>query len=236
MICKRKGVNGNLNIGKMPESEKPREKMMRMGGGSLSNAEILAILIGSGTGGRSALELASEVIAMDGDGIRFLAECRPEELAAVKGIGVAKACTILAAVELGKRIAAVPKDKAVRIERSGDVADMFMEKMRYHKKEHFVSLLINVKGEIIEEVEVSVGDLCSSATHPREVFVDAVRRSAGSVIFLHNHPSGDPNPSRSDIETTKRLIEAGEILGIPVLDHIVIGDGCYVSMRAQGMI
>ena len=108
--------------------------------------------------------------------------------------------------------------------------------MRYYKKEHFISLLINVKGEIIEEAEVSIGDLCSSTTHPREVFIDAVRRSAGSVIFIHNHPSGDPTPSSADIETTRRLIESGDILGIPVLDHIVIGDGCYISMRAQGMI
>lgn len=108
--------------------------------------------------------------------------------------------------------------------------------MRYYKKEHFVSLLINAKGEIIEETEISIGDLCSSTTHPREVFVDAVRRSAGSVVFVHNHPSGDPNASDTDIETTKRLIEAGRILGIPVLDHIIIGDGRYISMKAKGLI
>ncbi|MFQ7473935.1 MAG: JAB domain-containing protein, partial [Anaerovoracaceae bacterium] len=99
-----------------------------------------------------------------------------------------------------------------------------------------ISLMINAKGEIIEESKISIGDLCSSTTHPREVFVDAVRRSAGSVIFLHNHPSGDPEPSQMDVETTKRLMEAGEILGIPVLDHIVIGDGKFVSMKARGLI
>ena len=221
-----------MNIRRLPDGEKPREKLMKEGKESLSNTEILAILIGSGTGGKSSLELASEVIALDTGGIKFLAE----EIRTVKGIGEARACAILAAAELGKRIAAIPREELVRIERSSDVADIFMEKMRYHRKEHFISLLINVKGEIIEEVEVSVGDLCSSTTHPREVFTDAVRRSAGSVIFIHNHPSGDPKPSEADIETTRRLIEAGNILGIPVLDHIVIGDGCYVSMRAQGMI
>ncbi len=225
-----------MNIRRLPDSEKPREKLLKEGRENLSNTEILAILIGSGTGSRSSLDLASEVIALDAGGIRFLAECRPEEIKKVKGIGEARACAILAAAELGKRIAAVPREEMVRIERSSDVASIFMEKMRYYKKEHFVSLLINVKGEIIEEVEVSVGDLCSSTTHPREVFIDAVRRSAGSVIFIHNHPSGDPKPSEADIETTKRLAEAGEILGIPVLDHIVIGDGCYISMRAQGMM
>ena len=225
-----------MNIRRLPENEKPREKLMREGKEKLSTTEIIAILIGSGTGGKSALELASEVISMDSSGIRFLAECRPEELIKIKGIGRAKACEILAAVELGRRIAAIPKIDNVRIEKSSDIADIFMERMRYYKKEHFISLLINVKGEIIEEAEVSIGDLCSSTTHPREVFIDAVRRSAGSVIFIHNHPSGDPTPSSADIETTRRLIESGDIFGIPVLDHIVIGDGCYISMRAQGMI
>lgn len=225
-----------MNIRRLPKEEKPREKLLKEGKEKLSATEILAIIIGSGTGGKSALELASEVLAVDKEGIRFLAHCRPEELLNIKGIGKAKACEILAAVELGKRIATAPRDETVRIESSSDIADIFMEKMRYYKKEHFMSLMINAKGEIIEETEVSVGDLCSSTTHPREVFVDAVRRSAGSVVFVHNHPSGDPTPSDMDIVTTKRLMEAGELLGIPVLDHIVIGDGCYVSMRAKGMI
>ena len=168
--------------------------------------------------------------------MRFLAECSPEELGRIKGMGQAKICTVLAAVELGKRIAAAPVRDRNLIRSSSDIADLFMEKMRYYKKEHFVSLMINAKGEIIEETEVSIGDLCSSSTHPREVFVDAVKRSAGSVVFLHNHPSGDPSPSDTDIQTTKRLIEAGTILGIPVLDHIIIGDGIYVSMKAMGLI
>ena len=198
--------------------------------------EILAILIGSGTRKRSAMELAADVLSMDRSGIRYLAECRPEELSAIKGIGPAKACELLAAAELGKRIASVTAEEKNVIRSSSDIADIFMEKMRYYKKEHFVSLMINAKGQIIEETEVSIGDLCSSTTHPREVFVDAVRRSAGSVVFVHNHPSGDPSPSEMDIETTKRLMEAGEILGIPVLDHIIIGDGVYVSMRAMGVI
>lgn len=225
-----------MNIRQLPNEEKPREKLLKEGKEKLSITEILAIIIGSGTGDKSALDLASEIIAMDSSGIRFLADCKPEELTRIKGIGPAKACDILAAVELGKRIATVPKEKTVRIESSSDIAGIFMEKMRYYKKEHFVNLMINAKGQIIEETEVSVGDLCSSTTHPREVFVDAVRRSAGSVVFVHNHPSGDPSPSDMDIVTTKRLMQAGEILGIPVLDHIVIGDGCYVSMRAEGMI
>lgn len=225
-----------MNIRQLPGSEKPREKLLRQGKETLSNIELLAILIGSGTKDRSALELASELISLDKSGIKYLAECRPEELYEIKGVGEAKVCGILAAVELGRRIASASGEDREIIKSSDQIADIFMEKMRYYKKEHFMSVMINAKGQMIEAVEVSIGDLCSSATHPREVFVDAIRRSAGSVVFLHNHPSGDPTPSGTDIETTKRLMEAGSILGIPVLDHIIIGDGSYVSMRAKGLI
>lgn len=225
-----------MNMRQLPSEERPREKLLRAGKESLSTTEILAILLRSGTKDRSALELASDLITISPDGIGYLAECRPEELASIRGIGLTKACEILAAVELGKRIASRPSAKRIRISSAKDIAEIFMERMRYYKKEHFVSLMLNAKGEIIEEANISVGDLCSSTTHPREVFVDAVRRSAGSVVFLHNHPSGDPEPSEADVETTVRLMEAGAILGIPVLDHIVIGDGNYVSMKARGMI
>ncbi len=225
-----------MNIRKLPASERPREKLLREGKEALSTSEVLAILIGSGTKESSAMELAAEILSMEGNGLGFLAECRPEELSAVKGIGEAKACNILAAVELGRRIASGRGTERPVITSAADIAGMFMERMRYYRKEHFISLMINAKGHIIEETLVSVGDLCSSTTHPREVFVEAVRRSAGSVVFLHNHPSGDPEPSDMDISTTKRLIEAGKILGIPVLDHIVIGDGKYVSMKGKGMI
>lgn len=225
-----------MNIRSLPKYEKPREKLLREGKEKLSTTEVLAIIIGSGREGKSALDLAAEILSLDSDGIRFLAGCKPEELCRIKGIGTAKSCEILAAVELGKRISSSSPVKTVSIESSSDIADIFMERMRYYKKEHFINLMMDVKGRIIEETEVSIGDLCSSTTHPREVFVDAVRRSAGSVVFVHNHPSGDPTPSQADITTTKRLIEAGDILGIPVLDHIIIGDGRYVSMRAGGMM
>ncbi|NLD19216.1 MAG: DNA repair protein RadC [Clostridiales bacterium] len=225
-----------MNIRQLPDVERPREKLLREGKEKLSTSEILAILIGSGTSKSSALEVAGNVMTLNSKGISFLSECKPEEIMTVKGIGKAKACEILAAVELGKRIATAPVSHRQLLRSAEDVAEMFMERMRYYKKEHFISVMVNAKGEVIEVTEVSIGDLCSSTTHPREVFVDAVRRSAGSVVFLHNHPSGDPNPSEVDILTTKRLIEAGNILGIPVLDHIVIGDGEFVSMKAKGYI
>lgn len=225
-----------MKMREMPDQEKPREKLVRQGKESLSTTEILALLIGSGSREKSAMELAAELLSLDQSGVCFLGECRIEELMKVKGIGSAKACEILAAVELGKRIAAAPRASRTAISTASDIAALFMERMRYYRKEHFICLLINAKGEIIEEVTVSIGDLCSSVTHPREVFVDAVRRSAGSVAFLHNHPSGDPQPSEADVLTTKRLMEVGQLLGIPVLDHIVIGDGTYISMKGAGLI
>jgi DNA repair protein RadC len=227
---------GEMNIREMPNEEKPREKLLREGVSKLSTVEIIAVLLGSGTRGKSAIELASQILYGDQRGIRFLAECSPEELGKINGMGNAKVCTLMAAVELGKRIAVAPAEERNIIRSSSDIVDLFMEKMRYYKKEHFISLMINAKGEIIQEVEISIGDLCSSVTHPREVFIDAIKRSAGSVVFLHNHPSGDPEPSEADIATTRRLVEVGQLLGIPVLDHIIIGDGVYYSMKAQGLM
>lgn len=225
-----------MRLNELPLWEKPREKLIREGSDRLSTVEILAILLRTGTRDKTVMDLAAEILSMDASGVRYLADCTPEELRRIKGMGDAKICELMAAVELGRRVAASLPTERSRIAGSKDVADIFMEKMRYYRKEHFVCLLINAKGDIIEETEVSIGDLSSSAAGAREVFNNAVRRSAGSVILLHNHPSGDPTPSDQDIKTTRRLSEAGELLGIPVLDHIVIGDGIYVSMKAEGMM
>lgn len=225
-----------MNIREMPQLEMPREKLLRYGKENLSTAELLAILLRTGSRSKSAVNLAYELLAMDSRGLRYIAECTPEELACINGVGTVKACQILAAIELGRRIAAAPHDKNTTIRSSGDIADLFMEKLRYEKKEHFYCIMMNTKGEIIEEREVSVGDLNSSQVHPREVFAGAIRRSAGCVAFAHNHPSGTPQPSRDDIDTTRRLVEAGRLLGIPVIDHIIIGDGSYVSMKVDGLL
>lgn len=223
-----------MRLNELPLWEKPREKLIREGSGRLSTVEILAILLRTGTRDKTVMDLAAEILSMDVSGVRYLADCTPEELRRIKGMGDAKICELMAAVELGRRVAASSPAERSRIAGSKDVADIFMEKMRYYRKEHFVCLLINAKGDIIEETEVSIGDLSSSAAGAREVFNNAVRRSAGSVILLHNHPSGDPTPSDQDIKTTRRLSEAGELLGIPVLDHIIIGDGTYISLKAEG--
>ncbi|MDD4200289.1 MAG: DNA repair protein RadC [Eubacteriales bacterium] len=225
-----------MNMNEMPFWEKPREKMMKYGADSLSTAEVLAIILRTGTRKKSAVELAVELLSLDKRGLRYLAECSPEELKKIHGLGNAKICELMAAMELGRRLACLPAEERPQIKCSDDIAELFMERLRYKKKEYFKCLLINARGEIIEESDISIGDLTSSASHPREVFTNAVRRSAGSIAFVHNHPSGDPEPSPSDIQQTKRLCEVGQLLGIPVIDHIIVGDGKYVSMKHLGLM
>ena len=223
-------------IKKLPELERPREKMMTQGKESLNNAELLAILLRTGTREKSALELANELLTLNGNGLLNLCDVSHEELSQVKGIGNAKACQILAAVELGRRVATYPRKRGSVIGKPADIAQLFMEKMRYYNKEHFCTLLLDTKGKIIEEVEVSVGDLNSALVHPREVFNQAVKRSAAAVVLIHNHPSGDPEPSPEDLLITDRLMEAAEILGISIIDHIIIGDGIYTSLKSEDMM
>ena len=225
-----------MKMNQLPAGEKPREKLLRDGPEGLSTVEVLAVILGTGTRSKSVMELAGEVLALDARGLRYLAECSPEDLMQVSGMGDAKVCVLMAALELGKRLSCLPAEERVRIKCPEDIANLFLERLRYEKKEHFKCLLINSRGEILEENEVSIGDLNSSASHPREVFSPALRRSAGSVAFVHNHPSGDPSPSDADIDSTRRLVEAGNLLGIPVIDHIIIGDGTYASMKGLGYI
>ena len=223
-------------IRELPLSERPREKMLSGGTAYLSNTELLAILLRTGTKDKSALHLAEEILSQENSGILFLSECSPEELASIKGIGPAKACQVLAGMELGRRIATKPRDHKARINGPETIVSLFMEEMRYYKKEFFKTLLLNTKGEIIGRAEISVGDLSCTVIHPREVFLPAIKRSAAAVVFIHNHPSGDPAPSGDDITMTRKLVDAGKIIGISVWDHIIIGDGKYVSFREEQLI
>lgn len=225
-----------MKIDSLPVRERPMEKALDGGINSLSNAELLAILINSGTVEKSALDLALEVLAISKEGISELGAMRFEDLVAIKGIGRSKAIRVLAAVQLGKRISTAIPEERYCIRSNEDVAKLLMERLRYEKKEHFVSILMNSKGEVLEVDTVSIGELSATVVHPREVFSGATRRSAASIILAHNHPSGDPSPSKQDIETTKRLVECGRLMGIKVLDHIIIGNGNFVSLRAMGMM
>lgn len=223
-------------IKELPYEERPREKLIQYGAETLSNTELLAILIGSGTKEVSAIMLANRILALEGEGISYLTNCLPEELSDIPGMGMAKSCQIIAAIELGKRIATKPKGKKINIKSPDEVASLFIEEMRYLKKEYFKVLLLNTKNEIIMIENISIGSLNSSVVHPREVFCTAIKKSACSIIAVHNHPSGNPMPSQTDIDITKRLMEAGELLGIKVLDHLIIGDGTYISLKAKMLL
>ena len=191
-----------MKIKEMAKSERPLEKMALLGRESLSNSELLAIVIRSGKRGESALSLAERLIRNTGNGIRGVYDCSLEELTETDGIGPVKAGVIIAAFELGRRVSesnGISKERITSVE---DVADIFMERLRYLKKERFEALMLDTKGRIISIENVSTGDLSSSPVHPRETFRTAVKRSAAAVIFVHNHPSGDPSPSDEDIVVT----------------------------------
>lgn len=223
-------------IKNMPASERPREKMITCGCQSLSNAELLAIVLSVGTKDKTAIDLARGILNMSNEGLRTLTNCTMEELMQIRGIGLAKASQIIAAVELGKRIALTTNVNNYKIQGPEDVSNLLMEEMRYLNKEIFNIILLNTKNNVIAIENISIGSLNASIVHPREVFNIAIKRSSSAIILAHNHPSGDPKPSVEDINITKRLIEAGSIIGINVLDHIIIGDGIYFSMKEKEII
>ena len=229
-------INQGYTIKDLPLNERPREKLYRYGVKSLSNSELIAVIIRTGNKGDTAIQLAERIISLDDRGIGFLSDATIEELTDVKGIGNCKAAQLLAAIELGKRISAYKKEDNIRISGPNDITDLLMEEMRYLKKEYFKIAILDTKNQIITIENISIGNLNSSIVHPREVFNRAIKRSANSIILVHNRPSGDPTPSSEDINITNRLIEAGSILGIKVLDHIIIGDNKYISFKERNII
>ncbi|MDW7740018.1 MAG: DNA repair protein RadC [Bacillota bacterium] len=227
--------NDSIMIKDLPFEERPREKLKQFGSGALSNAELLAILLRVGNRQESAVQLATRILAQSG-GLRSLPDLTLEDLQQNKGIGPDKAVMIKAALELGCRLATTPRESSGSITNPRQAADLFMEELRYKKKEYFKILLLNTKNHVLSREEISVGSLSASIVHPREIFNIPLRKSASSVILIHNHPSGDPSPSREDLEVTRRLVDAGNILGINVRDHIIIGDGCFFSFREKGLL
>ena len=224
-----------MQIKKMPESERPQEKMLYGGAGGLSNSELLALIIRTGTGDKSAVRLADEVISYANENTGGLGAAEVKELTEIDGIGEAKACSIVAAMELSKRLISGQQGTVrVRIRDSRQVAEILREEMMYEKREFFMTLNLNSKLQVESKSVISIGNLDSAPVHPREVFGPAVRRGAAAVVVAHNHPSGDPSPSPQDIDVTKRLIKASEILGIKLLDHVIVGNGCFTSMKSEG--
>ncbi|MCP3773992.1 DNA repair protein RadC [Paenibacillus sp. MZ04-78.2] len=225
----------NMTLRDVPSEDRPRERMMLYGAQALSNAELLAILLRTGTYHESAVHVAQRLLLQSG-GLRMLTDMSMEQLTEIKGIGEAKALQIQAGIELGRRLARSTMNETVTIRSPQDVAALLMEDLRYLQKEHFVCLFLNTKNHVIGQETLSMGSLNASIVHPREVFRAAIKRSSASIVCAHNHPSGDPTPSPEDVEITKRLVQAGEIVGIDVLDHIVIGDKRYVSLKELGFM
>lgn len=226
---RRKGIT------RWPETERPRERLLAKGPDALSDAHLLAILLRTGRPNSSAVEVAIELLDRLG-GVGGLARCGVDELCTTQGIGPAKAAQLKAAVELGRRSMAVPLTTGVRISSSADLFKHFHPRLRDLKHEVFKVVLLDAKNAVLKETTVSEGSLTLSIVHPREVFAPAVREAAAGILLLHNHPSGDPTPSSEDRHLTDRLVAVGQLLGIRVLDHLIIGDGRYVSFSDQGWL
>lgn len=228
------GAQGHV-LRDMPNEERPRERMRQYGAAALSNAELLAILLRTGTIKESAVTLAQRILSECGQ-LRHLVDLTYEQLIKIKGVGEAKALQIQAGIELGRRLARSGQEDMATIRSPQDAANVIMEDLRYLKKEHFVCLFLNTKNQVMAVETMSVGSLNASIVHPREVFRSAIQRSCAAIICAHNHPSGDPTPSPEDIQVTERLLEAGQIVGIEVLDHLVIGDRRFISLKEQGLM
>ncbi|MBD8026832.1 DNA repair protein RadC [Ureibacillus sp. Re31] len=222
-----------LKIRDVHVDDRPRERLIRQGAQSLSNQELIAILLRTGTKEESVLTLANRVLTYF-EKLHGLKYATIEEIMAIKGIGEAKAVQLLAAIELGRRLAQKQVDSRFTIRSPQDAATYLIPEMSSLQQEHFVVLFLNVKNQVLHKQTIFIGSLNSSIVHPREIFREAVKRSAASIICAHNHPSGNASPSPEDIEVTKRLQEAGYIIGIELIDHVIIGDHQFISLKEKG--
>ena len=227
---------GPYSIQRWPIPDRPRERLNSLGAAALTNRELLGILIGSGTEGRSAVDVAGDLLGKVGGSLRRLAAAERATLVSVPGIGPAVAARLAAALELGRRLAREGPLERTRIQGPRDVYERCAPALRDLPQEEFHLLLLNAQHAIIRELVVTRGTLDTSVVHAREVFRAAIAESAAALILVHNHPSGDPTPSPEDREVTLQLVAAGQLIGIPILDHVVIGDARYVSFVESGLL
>jgi DNA repair protein RadC len=225
----------SFTIHDLPAAERPRERLQKLGAEALSAQEILALILGRGIAGESVMVTAQRLLGEFGS-LKGVAAASLEQLSHVKGIGLAKAAQVKAAFELSSRVDGYSEaGRRPPVKTPDDVAGLVRSRLKDKKKEYFLALLLDTRNRLIKAAEISVGSLDSSIVHPREVFKEAISASAAAVIFVHNHPSGDPEASEDDVNLTKRLAEAGEVVGIEVLDHIIIGDNKYTSLKRDGL-
>ena len=219
----------------LDQNDRPREKLIKYGADALTDEELLAIIIATGNKEKNVIELSKEILATFS--YEDLTDIEVAELTHINGIKNAKACSIVASLRLGNRIAQKLIEKEIiKIERSEDIYNYLKNELANKKNEYFYAILLDTKNVIISKEVISKGILDASLVHPREAFKAAVKKSAKSIIFVHNHPSGDMNPSKYDLLTTKKLVDAGNILDIKVLDHIIIGDNDYYSFKKENLI
>ena len=224
-----------FTVNDLPTSERPRERLARLGPEALSEHELLACLLGRGVAGESVLVSAQRLLKRFGS-LRGIADASVEQLSTVHGIGPAKAIQLKAAVELARRTALVSNGHRVVVDNEQTAAALVRPHLLDKQKEHFVAVLLDNRHRLIRISPIAVGSLSATLVHPRELFKEAIAASAAAVILAHNHPSGDPQPSEDDVRLTKRLIQAGALLGIEVLDHVIVAADGAVSLRALGLI
>ncbi len=222
-----------LKISELPPVLRPREKLIQRGARSLSDTELLAILLGSGIRGRNVLGVANRLLRLSSK--KGLQSLQFRDFMEERGVGEAKGCTILAAIELGRRLFSKENDHLPKVE-SPQIAFELTRDLAEHKKEYFVSLYLNAKNQVLKRETISIGSLFSNMVHPREVFAPALEVSAAAIVLAHNHPSGDPEPSPEDRRLTERLVEAGKLMGVEVLDHLVIARKGFVSFQERGFL
>jgi DNA repair protein RadC len=225
----------SFTVRDLPPAERPRERLAKLGSEALSTQELLQVLIGRGVRGESVIVTAQRLLSQFGT-LKGIAEASLEELCKVKGIRIAKAAQIKAALEIGKRLYHYPEDDGKSpVTTAEDAVNLVRGELVGKKKEYFLAMYLDTRNRVINTSRVSIGSLNSSIVHPREAFREAIAAAAAAVIFVHNHPSGDLQPSDDDIAITKRLAKAGEVIGIEVLDHIIVGDSGFLSMKAKGL-
>jgi len=218
----------------LPSGERPRERLIRAGEGALSTSELLAIILRTGTGGESVLDMASRLLSCYG-GLAGLARASFAELEAERGMGEAKTSQLKAAIELGRRMLLSSPEDRFLVRSPSDVAQLLMSEMAHLQQEHFQVLYLDTRNRLLGSETVYVGSLNASHIRVAEVFRDAVKRNCAAIIVAHNHPSGDPTPSPEDVEVTRQLVAAGNLLDIEVLDHLIIGQQRFVSLRERGL-